>query len=157
MDLKALTRERGLLGYSGLKRADLIAFLQANLQPCTRPPPIPALRPPQVPAPRLPPAMRTRPPRPTGPPPPPPQVIAVQAQLFRFRADRQRQPELLRQLNSQPVRPILPPAPEFKPYQLKPKRGTNVEPFIEPPIAEPPEEQPTDPKKLNRMKKSWMS
>ena len=48
-----------------------------------------------------------------------------------------------------PVRP----APEFKPYQLKPKRSTNVEPFLEPPMMEPPEEQPTDPKKLKRMKK----
>ena len=140
VDLKALARKRGLLGYSWLKKAELIAFLQANLQPHTRPPPIPTPRPP-----------RTRPPSPTRPPPPPPsQAIAMQAQvqLVRFRPDRPRQPELLRQRNSQPVRP----APEFKPYQLKPKRGTNVEP----PIAEPLEERPTDPKKLKRMKKSWM-
>ena len=38
---------------------------------------------------------------------------------------------------------------EFKPYQLKPKKGTNVES----PIAEPFVEQPpSDPKKLKRMK-----
>ena len=39
---------------------------------------------------------------------------------------------------------------EFKPYQLKPKRGTK----LEPPMLEPPVEQPPpDPKKLKRMKK----
>ena len=42
VDLKALAREHGLLGYSQLKKAELIAFLQANLQPRIRPPPIPA-------------------------------------------------------------------------------------------------------------------
>ena len=50
---------------------------------------------------------------------------------------------------------------EFKPYQLKPKRGTNVEPFLEPPIVEPSNELPPgakrrasgNPKKLKRMKK----
>ena len=84
VDLKALTREHGLLGYSRLKKAELIAFLQANTELHTRPPPI------------LAPAMRTRPPRPTRPPPPPPQAIAMQAQSVRFRPDRPRQPELLR-------------------------------------------------------------
>ena len=98
-----------------------------------------------MPAPRPPPGPCTRPPRPTRPPSSPP----LQVQSVRFRPDRPRQPELLRQLNSQPVRPT----PEFKPYQLKPKRGTNVEPFSEPLIAEPPEEPPMDPKKLKRMKK----
>ena len=62
--MKALAKERGLRGYSGLKKAKLIAFFQNNLQPCTRPPPIPPPRP--IPAPR------TRPPRPNRPPPPPP-------------------------------------------------------------------------------------
>ena len=57
VDLKALARERGLLGYSRLKKAELIAFLEANLQLRTRLPPIPAPKPP--------PATRTRPPRPT--------------------------------------------------------------------------------------------
>ena len=50
---------------------------------------------------------------------------------------------------------------EFKPYQLKPKWGTHVEPFLEPSIVEPPMELPLgtkhptrgDPKKLKRMKK----
>ena len=119
--LKRLVREHGLRGYSRLNKAELIVFIQNNSQ------------------------TRTRPPRPTRPPPPPPQAIAMQVQLVRFRPDRPRQPELLRKLNSQPVRP----APEFKPYQLKPKKGTNVEP----PVVESPEERPTDPKKLKRMKK----
>ena len=113
VDLKAIAEERGLRGYSRLKKAGLIALLRDNLQSHTRPPSIPT------------PAIRTRPPRPTRPPPPPP---PPQAQLVRFRPDRPRQPELLRQLNSQPVRP----ASEFKPYQLNAKRGTNVELFLEP-------------------------
>ena len=64
-ELKALAKEHGLRGYSKLKKAELIAFIQDNLRPpCT-------------------PAPRTRPPRPTRPPPP---------QLVRFRPDRPRQP-----------------------------------------------------------------
>ena len=51
-DLKALGKERGLRGYSKLRKAKLITFLQNNFQPT--------------------PAPRTRPPRPPGPPPPPP-------------------------------------------------------------------------------------
>ena len=46
-ELKAFARERGLRGYSRLRKAELIALLQNN-----------------------PPAPRTRPPRPTRPPPP---------------------------------------------------------------------------------------
>ena len=52
VDLKALAKERGLRGYSRLKKAELITFLENGLQPT--------------------PAPLTRPPRPTGPPPPPP-------------------------------------------------------------------------------------
>ena len=62
--LKVLAKERGLRGYSKLKKAELITFLQNNLQPT--------------------PASRTRPPRPTKPPPPLPQSV-------RFRTDRPRQ------------------------------------------------------------------
>ena len=70
-ELKALTRECGLRGYSRLRKAELTVLLQNN-----------------------PPATRTRPPttlqRPS--PPPPPQV-----QLVRFRPDRgQRAPTLQR-------------------------------------------------------------
>ena len=54
VDLKALKKERGLRGYSKLKKAELITFLQNNLQST--------------------PALRTRPPKPTRPPPPPPQM-----------------------------------------------------------------------------------
>ena len=38
VDLKALAKGSGLKGYSRLKKAELIAFLQDNLQPRTRPP-----------------------------------------------------------------------------------------------------------------------
>ena len=42
VDLKVLVKEHGLRGYSKLKKAELITFLQNNLQPtpapCTRPP-----------------------------------------------------------------------------------------------------------------------
>ena len=67
-ELKALARERGLRGYSRLRKAELIALLR--------------------------PAPRTRKPRPLGPtpwrpPPPPPQA---QVQSVRFRPDRPRQP-----------------------------------------------------------------
>ena len=54
VELKALAKERGLKGYSKLKKAELITFLQNNLRPT--------------------PAPRTRPPRPTRPHPPPPQM-----------------------------------------------------------------------------------
>ena len=47
VDLKALAIERGLKGYSKLKKAELITFLQNNLRPT--------------------PAPRTRPPKPTRP------------------------------------------------------------------------------------------
>ena len=82
VDLKALAKEHGLRGYSRFKKAELIALFQDNLQPCTSPTPIPAPRPPP---PR--PMSRTRS---TRPPPPPPSV--------RFRPNRPRQLELLRQL-----------------------------------------------------------
>ena len=52
-ELKAITKERGLRGYSRLRKAELIALLRDNFQPSTRPPPMPAPRPP--------PATRTRP------------------------------------------------------------------------------------------------
>ena len=132
-ELKALARERGLRGYSRLRKAELIALLQNN-----------------------PPAPHTRPPKPTRAPTTPP----LQAQSVRFRPDRPRQPELMRRLEGIPAPPALTasrrPYPkrdtEFEPYQLKAKRGTNVEPFLELPIVEPPTELPPDPKKLKRMK-----
>ena len=75
VDLKTLAKERGLRGYSRMKKSELIAFLQDDLRstPDPRPP-------------------HTRPPRPTRPSPPSPQSV-------RFRPDRPRQPELLRQLD----------------------------------------------------------
>ena len=117
VDLKALAKERRLRGYSKLKKADLIAFLQDNLQPTST---------------------RIRPPRPTRPPPPPPSV--------RFRPDRPRQPELLRQLNERSRQPELQPPDSLKPFQLRPKRGKKT--FIEPPVEQPPSQ-----KQIKRMKK----
>ena len=126
--LKALARERRLSGYSRLRKAELIALLR----------PAPRTRP-----------HEQRPPRPSRPHPPPPQSV-------RFRSDRPRQPELMRRLEGIPTPPasrpggprerILPPkpAPEFKPYQLKPKRG------VEPPIEK---QRIDDPKKLKRIKR----
>ena len=73
IDLKAPTKECRLRGYSKLRKAELITFLQNNLLPIPAPRPIPALRPTRHP-----------------PPPPPP--------LARFRPDRPRQSEFLRQL-----------------------------------------------------------
>ena len=59
-ELKALARERGLRGYSRLREAELIAFLQDNapqeLEGSSRPP------------------RRQRPPRTSRPPLPPPQM-----------------------------------------------------------------------------------
>ena len=101
-----------------------------------------------------------------GPPP--------QARSVRFRPDRPRQPELMRQLeerNLQPPKPSTPlalsivgcsgprtSASTLKPYQLKPKRGKET--FIEPPMEQnelPPllvgHCMPPDPKKLKYMKK----
>ena len=62
VELKALAKKHGLRGYSRLKKAELITFLQNNLQPTnTRPPPQMSTW-----------ESSTRPPRPTRPPPPPP-------------------------------------------------------------------------------------
>ena len=80
VDFKALAKERGLRGYSKLRKAELITFLQNNLQPT--------------------PAMRPRPRHPTRPPPPPPP-----SQSVGFRPDRPRQPELLRQLEERQRQP----------------------------------------------------
>ena len=132
--LKALPKERGLRGHSKLRKAELITFLQNNLQPSTSTPRpdtrtrSQALNP------------RTRPPRPTRPSPPP-------LQLVRFRPDRPRQPELLRQLEERPVK-----STTFKPYQLTPKRGKET--FIEPPVEQPPVEQSSsNQNQIKRMKK----
>ena len=83
-ELKALARERGLRGYSRLRKAKLIALLRPA--PPTRPA-----------GPR-----ERRPPRPCRDLPPPPQA---QAQSVRFRPDRLRQPELLRQLDERQPSP----------------------------------------------------
>ena len=43
VELKALAKEHVLRGYSTLKKAELITFLQNNLRPRTRPPPPPQM------------------------------------------------------------------------------------------------------------------
>ena len=148
-ELKAITRERGLRGYSRLRKAELIELLRNN-QPSTRPPPIPTPRSPHT---RPKGSHTRRPPRPNRPPSPPTSV--------RFRPNRPRQPELLRKLEERNLQPPPPAgcsesrgprasAPTLKPYQLKPKR--RKETFVEPPV-EQAESPPTNPKKLKRMKK----
>ena len=103
VDLKALAKERGLRGYSRLKKAELITFLQNNLGPT----PAPRTRPTSAP--------RTKPPKPTRLPPSPPQMstwepiddrLKPTPNSVRFKPDTPRQPP-----NSQNSRP----------YQLKPK------------------------------------
>ena len=146
VDLKVLTKECGLQGYSKLRKAELITFLQSNLQSRTRHPPR-EHRPISAP--------HTRPPRPTRPPPPPPRKPINDDKLrpmpsVRFRPDRPRQPQLLRQLEERNSQPVMLPTSKpttFKPYQLKPKRGKET--FKEPPVEQPPSNQ----KWVERMKK----
>ena len=67
----------------------------------------------------------------------------------------------MRRLEGISTKPAPRPPPkrdtEFKSYQLKPKRDTKVEPFLQPPIEElPPGTKLStsgDPKKLKQMKK----
>ena len=63
VDLKVLAKESGLRGYSKLKKAELITFLQKPT--------------------------RTRPPKQTRPPPPPPSVGPKQPELLRQLCGRQ--------------------------------------------------------------------
>ena len=111
-----------------MKKAELITFLQNNLQP--------------TPAPR------------TRPPPPPPKMSTWEPVDDRPRPTPQaspsvrfRQPELLR--HSQPPNSQN-PRPTLKPYQLKPKRGKET--FIEPPV-EQKELPPSNPKQIKLTKK----
>ena len=129
VDLKALTKDRGLRGYSKLKKSRVDCFSSESTNSSTRPP------------------------KPIRPPPPPPQMSTWEPfddkprqapPLVRFRPDRPRQPELLR--HSQPP-DSQNPRSTLKPYQLKPKRGKET--FIEPPVEQPPLNQ----KQIKRMKK----
>ena len=96
MELKALARDRGLRGYSRLRKAEIIALLRPSRRPIPAgeaSPSGPRARDLRSPTPR-------RPPRSTRPPPPLPSV--------RFRPDRPRQPELLRKLEERnPQQPPL--------------------------------------------------
>ena len=63
-ELRALVKELGFRGYYGLRKAELITFLQENLRV---PEPVENLQPIE--------RTRARPPRPTRPPPPPPPLV----------------------------------------------------------------------------------
>ena len=65
IDLKALAKECGLQGYSKLRKAELITFLQNNLQPTPAPLPSPAWEP--RPTPHTSPLVRFKPDRPQLP------------------------------------------------------------------------------------------
>ena len=142
VDLKALMKERGLRGYSVLRKAELIAFLRDNLQLHTRPPPIPAPRP--IPTPRPPPRLIPAPrphPRLIPTPRPPPRLIPTPRLTPALRPP----PRLI-----PPPRPPPRPASPPRPYQLRPKRGKET--FIEPPM-EQRESLSTSPKQIKWMKK----
>ena len=114
IDLKVHVKERGLRGYSRLKKAELITFLQNNLRPSPALRLIPAPRPPPKPTPRPIPAPKSAPrliPAPRPSPKPAPRLIPA---------------------------PRPPPRliPALKPYQLKPKRGKET--FVEPPMEQEP-------------------
>ena len=79
-ELKALARERRLRGYSRLRKAELIAFLQDN-----------APQEPQAPR-------RQRPPRPSRPPLPPPQMSTWELIDDRLRPELEEAPFTKRQL-----------------------------------------------------------
>ena len=72
VDLKAIVKVRGLRGYSKLKKAELIAFLQNNFRPTPRPMPAPR----SMPAPRP-----IRAPRPTPAPRPKPKSKTLPAKI----------------------------------------------------------------------------
>ena len=114
-ELKAIARERGLRGYSRLRKAELIALLRDNLQPSTRP------LCPAGEAPLSSPRRLTQPRQPS----------------IRFRPDRPRQPELLRKLEGRNPQPPLPPSPPQK-RPPKPTRGPRPPTPWRPPPPPPP-------------------
>ena len=121
IELKA--RERTLVGYSWLRKVEIIFFCFRIILH-------------QLLVQGLEPDLQDQ----LGLRPPPP------LSLVRFRPDRPRQSELLRNLEEKNPQPP-PHATTLKPYQLKTKGGEKT--FIEPPAGQPP----NDPKKLKRMKK----
>ena len=91
--ISRLLNEWGVSGYSGKRKAELIEMLRASnsrLPDHSKPQPTPPTWEPMRPP-------RPRPQHPMRRPPPPPPSQALPS--VRFRPDRQRQPELLRQLD----------------------------------------------------------
>ena len=170
VDLKALAIERGLRGYSKLKKAELITFLQNNLRPRIRP-------------------TCTKPPKPTRPPPPPPtweprplvrsrqNLVPGSRDMDIFEQEMCKNiPQLMSKFNDwydwlvnhvpktikdkasrafktfkdkvvglyDRLKPTSPRQPKLRPYQLRGK-----ETFIEPPM----EQSPSNQKHIKRMKK----
>ena len=138
VDLKALAKEHGLRGYSKFRKAELITFLQNNLQPTPAPP--------------------IRPPRPTRPPPPPPAWEPINDKPRPTPKPRPvPSPKPIPAPGPRPIpaprrRPIPAPRPRPppRPYQLKPKRGKET--FVEPSV-EQKELPPSNLKQIKRMKK----
>ena len=158
-DLKSLTKERRLRGYSGMREAELTELLRNNPPPAPQPDPQPG-----PPAPIMRPTSRPHPRHPTRPCPPPPSQAL---RSLRFRPDRPRQPELLRELEERnpqlvgPRQPQHPPAmqlvrlrqaPALKQYQLKPKR--DQETFIESPVEHIEVPPASNAKQIKQMKKA---
>ena len=155
VDLKAFAKEHGLKGYSKLKKAELITFLQNNLQP--------------TPAPRTPPPPTWEPRSRQNSMP-----GSRDMDIFELQEVCKNRPQVTSKLNDwydwlvnhvpktikdmprrafktfkdkvmglyDRLKPTLPSVrfrprpPELRPYQLKPKRGK--EPSIEPPVEQPP-------------------
>ena len=104
VDLKALTKEHGLRGYSRLKKTGLIAFLRELLARPPEPQPVPA--------------PCTRPPRPTRPPPPTP-VTPRQPELRPYQLKPKRSKETFIE---PPMKQELPPTSNLKQIKCMKKK-----------------------------------
>ena len=120
VNLKALTKEHGLRGYSKLKKAELIIFPQNNLQPT----PAPCTKPTAAPHTKHTPAPRTKPiPAPCTKPIPAPSTKPIPAPCTKpIPAPCTKPPQASPSVRFKPDRPRQPSdSHNPRPYQLKPK------------------------------------